>query len=164
MPVKDFLKDESSDVIDKEFKEFCQDVFGAERFFKEDDMQYSMYVPGKLTRAEFDEGMIEFCDRYGLNYELVDQAPGAPSRQYFSENMKLMYPAIKDYENLIKNEGKFRIAKKLFKQQWNQEFNPEDEDDREDIVLLFNEYMEEQREWKLVEVHLIKGEEKEEEI
>ena len=146
--------------IDKEFEEFSKDVFGADTFTKEGLFQYYMYVPGKLTKAEFEEGMNEFCALHNCAFELIDQAPEAPSRQYFSENMKLMYPTVKDFETLVKNPRKFELAKDLFKESWGQEFNEESEDDREDIVLLYNEYIEELREWKPVEVKLIFPKEK----
>lgn len=147
------------EVVDKEFTEFAKDVFGADNVKKEGTLQYYMYVPGRLKKAEFEEGMNEFCERLGCSYELIDQTPEAPSRQYFSENMKLMYPDVKKYEILANNERKLELAKELFKEAWGQEFDPESEDDKEDIVLLYNEYMEELREWKPVEVRLIFPEE-----
>ena len=163
MSVTEIIKDEDPKTIEREFKQFAEDVFGAKQFKKEAPLQYSMYIPGEMKRAEFEEGMNEFCKDHNLNYELIDQAPEAPSRQYFSENLKLLYPDVKSYEVLEKNKRKLERAKELFKAQWNQEFDPEDEDDKEDIVLLYNEYIEELREWKIVEVKLsMKGEKEDE--
>ncbi len=158
------FKDVALDETDKEFIEFAKDVFGADNPKAEGDHQYYMYIPGELKKAEFEEGMKEICERLGCTYELIDQAPEAPSRQYFSENMKLMYPDVKNYDILAKNERKLELAKELFKEAWGQEFDPTSEDDKEDIVLLYNEYMEELREWKPVEVKLVFPEESNEEL
>lgn len=140
--------------MDIEFTQFMEDVVNAKRVHKEKPFQYHMYVPGDLNRADFEEAVQEFCDRENCSYSLINQAPEAPSPQFYSENMKLMYPTVKDYEALKKNPKKLDIAKHLFEKQWNQKFDENNQDDIDDLVLLYNEYVEELREWKPVEVKL----------
>ena len=173
MPYQKLILDsELSEKAVKEFQDYIKHIYGTEvcdvEYGHTNTPEFFMEVPGELSRAEFEDDVKEFCDEHGCTFELIDQAPEAPSRQYFSENMKLMYPSVKNYEILAKDPRKLLKAKDLWKENWDMEFDPESEDDREDIVLLYNEYMEELREWKPVELRLIfpkeKSEEKEEEV
>lgn len=155
MPLKHFIADNKS--IAKAFIDYIEYIYGGNCMIDDQDeegVHLSMNVPGDLKREDFENDVQDFCEEHNCTFELVNQAPNAPSPQYFSENMKLMYPRVKNYEALAKDPRKLEKAKVLFKQSWNQEFNEEDEDDKEDIVLLWNEYMEELSEWKPVEVKL----------
>ncbi len=141
----------------KEFSEFIKYIYGDTcdiDYQSENEAKFTMNVPGQLKKEEFESDVQEWCDEHNCTFELINQAPEAPSPQYFSENMKLMYPRVKDFETLAKNPRKLEAAKRIFKEQWNAEFDPESEDDRDDIVLLWNEYMEELSEWKPVELKL----------
>lgn len=155
MPLKHFITDNKS--IAKAFIDYIEYIYGGNCMIDDQDeegVHLSMNVPGDLKREDFENDVQDFCEEHNCSFELVNQAPNAPSPQFFSENMKLMYPRVKNYEALAKDPRKLEKAKVLFKQSWNQEFNEEDEDDKEDIVLLWNEYMEELSEWKPVEVKL----------
>lgn len=155
MPLKHFITDNKS--IAKAFIDYIEYIYGGNCMIDDQDeegVHFSMNVPGDLKREDFENDVQDFCEEHNCTFELVNQAPNAPSPQFFSENMKLMYPRVKNYEALAKDPRKLEKAKVLFKQSWNQEFNEEDEDDKEDIVLLWNEYMEELSEWKPVEVKL----------
>lgn len=156
MPQRRFCKDAQKDIV-KAFKEFIEYIYGGNCAIDSRDEKsadFSMNVPGDLKRAEFEEDIREWCDEHNCDFELIDQAPEAPSRQYFSENLKLMYPRVKNYEVLAKQPRKLEVAKSLFKKSWGQDFNEEDPDDQEDIVILYNEYMDELSEWKPVELRL----------
>lgn len=156
--------------IVKEFQDYIKYIYGTDVCDVEnpnsENPRFFIEVPGELKRVEFEDDVKEFCEKHNCSFELIDQAPDAPSRQFFSENMKLMYPDVKSYEMLEKQPRKLRVAKDIFKEQWGAEFDPESEEDREDIVLLYNEYMEELREWKPVEMflHLPKEEIEEEKM
>ena len=66
-----------------------------------------------------------------------------------------MYPRIKSWEALVENKRKLEVAKRLWKENWKDvEFDETNPDDQEDMVLLYNEYMEELSEWKPVELKL----------
>ena len=147
---------ENKEYIEKEFKEFVETLYDHTPTIEDRPFGFYswFYVPGEISQEEFEEDMKEFCDRYGARFELVDQAPEAPSRQYFLKNMKLVFPSVKNFEILSKNPNKLELAKKLFKLNWNQSPNLELEEDQEDLVLLYNMHMEELREWKLVLVNI----------
>ena len=162
MPCNEFtyVKDANPKEIVSAFKRFMKEIYDAQNIVVDDmsneSANVSLQVPGRLSRAEFEDDMAEFCDKYNCSYELVDLAPEAPSRQYFSENMKLMYPDVKSWEILKKNPQKLGLAKELWKKNWEGvPFDENNPDDQEDIVILYNMYMEELREWKPVEVKLI---------
>ena len=155
MPLKHFIADDKS--IAKAFVDYIEYIYGGNCMIDDQDEEgahFSMNVPGSLKREDFENDVQDFCEEHNCSFELVNQTPEAPSPQFFSENMKLMYPRAKNYEALAKNPQKLEKAKILFKQSWDQDFNEEDEDDKEDLVLLWNEYMEELSEWKPVEVKL----------
>lgn len=162
---KDSIKDEeiNIDYLIKEFREFvevCYDNPATLFQRKLESLFFFFYVPGDYTEADFREDMEEFCDRFeGVSYELVDQAPMSPSRQFFIKNTKLVYPSVKDFEILSKNKDKLKDAIRWFKQQLNAEPDLLNEDDQEDLVLIYNEQMEELREWKPVQVKLLISEE-----
>ena len=148
----------------REFADFLRYIYGDEAYIeweKPGEAQIFVNVPGSMKRAEFDSDVQEWCEEHGCSYKLIDQAPEAPSRQYFSENTKLMYPKAKDYEALKKTPKRLQTAKNLWKKNWNTEFDENQEEDREDIVILYNMYMEELAEWKPVVLQLSWNEEKE---
>ena len=154
------IKSNDAKTLPEEFRDFIQYIYGGKCLIESDDgaeAQIYMDVPGKMKRAEFDADVGEWCQEHGCSYDLIDQAPEAPSRQYFSENVKLMYPRAKDYETLKKNPNRFNIAKRLWKESWPMEFDESLEEDREDILALYNEYMEELSEWKPVMLKLKYG-------
>lgn len=160
------IVDSSKDVA-KEFAEYIKYIYGDIcdiDYAADEEAKFTMYVPGELKREEFESDVQEFCDEHECSFELVNQTPEAPSAQYFSENMKLMYPSVKSYEVLAKDPRKLEAAKEIFKEQWEADFDENSEDDREDIVLLWNEHMEEQREWKPVELKLHFKKEEEAEV
>lgn len=161
MPYKGFIgdsiKDEKS--LAQQFKEYIKYIYDGNcnvESESENEARLSMNVPGDLKREDFESDVQEWCDEHNCSYELINQAPEAPSPQFFSENMKLMYPRIKTWEKLKSDERKLNIAKTLWKKNWvNVPFDENNPDDQEDMVLLYNEYMEELSEWKPVELKLI---------
>lgn len=156
MPFNKFITDAQLS-LPQEFAEYIKYIYGDTCDIdseNENEAQFTMNVPGDLKREEFESDVQEWCDEHNCSFELINQTPEAPSPQFFSENMKLMYPRMKSYEKLAADERKFDVAKRLFKKSWNQEFDPENEDDREDIVLLYNEYMDELSEWKPIQLKL----------
>ena len=156
MPYKYFVEDEKS--IPQAFKEYIEYIYDGNCMIEsadENEAYFSMNVPGELKREDFENDVQDFCEEHNCSFELINQTPEAPSPQFFSENLKLMYPKVKNFEALKKQDRKFQIAKELWKRNWgNVEFNEEDPDDQEDIVLLYNEYMEDLSEWKPVELKL----------
>lgn len=163
MPYNGFIRDSNSVV--KEFKDYIEYIYGGNcAIDSQDDEEahFSMNVPGDLKRDDFESDVKDFCDEHNCTFELINQTPEAPSPQFFSENLRLMYPRVKNYEALVKQDRKFERAKELFKKSWGADFDPESEDDRDDLVLLWNMYMDELSEWKPVEVKLHFKEENEE--
>lgn len=156
MPYRHFTTDEKS--IPQAFKEYIEYIYDGNCMIDsidENEAYFSMNVPGELRREDFENDVQDFCEEHNCSFELINQTPEAPSPQYFSENLKLMYPRVKNFEALKKQDRKFQVAKELWKKNWGTvEFNEEDPDDQEDIVLLYNEYMEELAEWKPVELKL----------
>lgn len=143
--------------LPQQFKEFIQYIYGGKCLIEGQDgseAQIYLDVPGEMKREEFDGDVQEWCDEHGCSYELINQAPEAPSPQFFSENMKLMYPRMKSYERLAADPRKLETAKRLWKKSWPMPFDEKSEDDREDITLLYNQYMDELSEWKPVMLKL----------
>ena len=163
MPYLDIkIKDAKS--LPEELREFAEWIYGADCFIEskgENSAQLQLNVPGDLSQEDFESDMKEWCDEHDCVWKLIDQTPEAPSRQYFAKNTKLMYPRAKDYEALNKTPNRMKIALRLWKENWGEGFDPENPDDREDIVALFNEYMDELGEWKPVIVEIKWGKEKE---
>ena len=156
MPYLDIIVRDAKSLA-REFADFLRYIYGDQAYVESEgpgEAQIFVNVPGSLKRSEFEADASEWCDEHGCTYELVNQAPEAPSPQFFSENMKLMYPRAKDYEALKKTPRRLAIAKRLWEKNWGTEFDEESEDDREDIVILFNMLMEEQSEWKPVVLKL----------
>ena len=157
MPYLEIRVKDAPKSLAREFKEFAEYVYGGGAFVESEspnEAQIQINVPGDMAQAEFESDMAEWCEEHGCSYELVNQTPEAPSPQFFSKNMKLMYPRMKDYERLASDPKKLETAKKLFRKSWGAEFNPEDPDDREDIVILYNMYMDDLSEWKPVVLKL----------
>ena len=161
MPYFKFIINDSEDhaLVAKQLKRFLEHIYDVQALSispeDENEIFIDMYVPGRLKRAEFEEDMNEFCNQHNCSFELVNQAPEAPSPQYFSENMRLMYPRVKKYEDFAKNPKKLEIAKRLWKENWgNVPFDETSLDDQEDMVLLYNMYMDEMSEWKPVWIKL----------
>ena len=142
----------------RKFEEYIKWIYGGtaarESKLHDDWCEVHIWVPSKVTRPELESDIGDFCAENGCEFSLSNLTPGAPSPQYFSENLKLKYAKKKDFEALAKKESDLEIAKSLFKKSWGAEFDPENEDDREDIVLLYNEYMDELAEWNEALVRL----------
>ena len=141
----------------KEFKTYINWIYNAQIALddrNENSAHFSMHVPSELTREEFEEDVQEFCDEHNCTFELINQAPNAPSPQFFPMNTKLMYPTIKNYDKLKSDERLFEAALDFWKKNWDMPFNEEDPDDQEELVNLYNEYVEGLREWKPVELRL----------
>ena len=168
MPYKHFVGDKvSNGEIIRKFKEYIQYIYDGQIALDDRDessAHFSMHVPGELQREDFENDVQDFCEEYGCTFELVNQAPNAPSPQFFPSNLKLMYPKIKSYEKLKEDPRKYAAALDLWKKNWTMDFNEEDPDDQEDLVLLYNEYIDELTEWKPVELILHFGESEDEEI
>lgn len=163
MPYLEIRVADQAKSLPQEFREFAEYVYGGGAYVESDsprEGQVQLNVPGDMPQAEFESDMEEWCGEHGCSYELVNQTPEAPSPQFFSKNTKLMYPRAKSYEKLEADPKKMETAKRLFKKSWGADFNPEDPDDREDIVILYNMYMDDLGEWKPVVVKLRWGEDK----
>lgn len=148
--------DEITKIV-KAFKNYMNWIYSAEIQLDDRDensAHFSMHVPSELTREEFEEDVQEFCDDHNCTFELINQTPNAPSPQFFPMNTKLMYPKIKNYEKLKEDPRKYEAALSFWKKNWDMPFNEEDPDDQEDLVLLYNEYVENLTKWKPVELKL----------
>lgn len=163
MPFEHFtIRDRLHSALAKGLRDFLKYIYGGNSVIESYDGEEAIIyvdVPGEMEEEEFRSDVKEWCDEHGCDFDLVDQAPQAPSRQYFSKNMKLMYPRVKSFEKLAEDPRKLAIAKALWKKNWPMPFDETNEDDREDIVLLYNEYMEELSKWKPVIVKLTHKEE-----
>lgn len=162
MPFNEFKESSIADAsplgrLASDFADFMAYIYGGNGVVEsQSDKDATVYVdvPGDMRQETFESDAKEWCDEHGCSYELVNQAPQAPSPQFFMKNTKLLYPRKKDYEALAKDPRTLETAKRLWKKNWSMPFDETDPDDQEDIVLLYNSYMDELSEWKPVIVKL----------
>lgn len=120
-------------------------------------LDLTVYVPGELTRDDFLDDLADFTEDYPeVKAEIIKRWPKEEkqSKQGISmaKSAKAAYQERTSFEKLKPEE--LEVAKKLFFEEYGRQFNEEDEFDKEDIVLLFNEKQKENQEWYPAQVRL----------